>query len=55
MALAKDRGAVGASDSRMELLFQSGSTLRAAVDAMEVLTAREYWPMPTYGDLTFRI
>ena len=29
--------------------------LREIVDAMEVLTAREYWPMPTYGDLTFRI
>ena len=29
--------------------------LRAAVDAMEVITAREYWPMPTYGDITFRI
>jgi glutamine synthetase type III len=29
--------------------------LREVVDAMEVLTAREYWPMPTYGDLTFRI
>ena len=29
--------------------------LRKVVDAMEVLTAREYWPMPTYGDITFRI
>jgi glutamine synthetase type III len=29
--------------------------LRSAVDAMEVLTAREFWPMPTYGDITFRI
>ena len=29
--------------------------LRAAVDAMEILTAREYWPMPTYGDITFKI
>ena len=29
--------------------------LRAAVDAMEILTAREFWPMPTYGDITFRI
>ena len=29
--------------------------LRAAVDAMEVLTAREYWPVPTYGDITFKI
>ena len=29
--------------------------LRRQVDAMEVLTSREYWPMPTYGDITFRI
>ena len=29
--------------------------LRKQVDAMEILTAREYWPMPTYGDITFRI
>ncbi len=29
--------------------------LRRVVDSMEVLTAREYWPMPTYGDITFRI
>ena len=30
-------------------------TLRRLVDSMEVLCAREYWPMPTYGDITFRI
>lgn len=29
--------------------------LRKAVDDMEVLTAREAWPMPTYGDITFRV
>ena len=29
--------------------------LRRYVDDMEILTAREYWPMPTYGDITFRI
>ncbi len=29
--------------------------LRRIVDSMEVLTAREYWPMPTYGDITFKI
>ncbi len=29
--------------------------LRRAVDEMETLTAREYWPMPTYGDITFKI
>ena len=30
-------------------------TLRRYVDEMEVLTAREAWPMPTYGDLTYRV
>jgi glutamine synthetase len=30
-------------------------TLRKCVDAMEVLCSREYWPVPTYGDITFRI
>ena len=29
--------------------------LRRAVDSMEVLTARESWPMPTYGDIIFKI
>ena len=29
--------------------------LRRLVDSMEVLCAREAWPMPTYGDITFRI
>lgn len=29
--------------------------LRKVVDEMEVLTAREAWPMPTYGDMIFKI
>ncbi len=29
--------------------------LRAAVDAMETLTAAELWPFPTYGELTFGV
>ena len=29
--------------------------LRHTVDEMETLTAREYWPVPTYGDLTFGV
>ena len=29
--------------------------LRKNVDAMEVLTAREVWPVPTYGDIIFKI
>ncbi len=29
--------------------------LRRVVDEMEILTSRDAWPMPTYGDITFRI
>lgn len=29
--------------------------LRRVVDEMEALTAREAWPMPTYGDIIFRV
>ena len=31
------------------------SELRLAVDRMEVLTASDLWPVPTYGDLMFRV
>jgi glutamine synthetase len=31
------------------------TALRKLVDEMEVLTAREAWPMPTYGDIIFKI
>ena len=31
------------------------NALRANVDAMEILVAREAWPMPTYGDIIFKI
>ncbi len=34
---------------------QKMAELRRTVDAMEILTAREFWPVPTYGDITFRI
>ncbi len=29
--------------------------LRASIDEMETVTAAEYWPMPTYGDLLFGV
>ena len=31
------------------------SKLRAAVDGMETLTASNLWPVPTYGDMMFRV
>ena len=29
--------------------------LRRLVDEMETMTSSEYWPMPNYGDMMFRI
>ncbi len=31
------------------------SELRAIVDEMETMTASEYWPLPSYGDMMFRV
>ena len=38
-----------------ESVIPKMDALRKLVDTMETLTAREYWPMPTYGDMLFRI
>ncbi len=38
-----------------EKLLPAMARLRHAVDGMEVVTARDYWPVPTYGDLTYRV
>ena len=29
--------------------------LRAAVDAMEIITDRDHWPVPTYNDMLFYV
>jgi glutamine synthetase len=29
--------------------------LRAAVDEAETLTASDFWPFPTYGDILFSV
>ena len=34
---------------------QKMNSLRAVVDEMESLTARDAWPMPTYADIMFRV
>ena len=38
-----------------DMVIPAMDKLRAAVDAMEVLCAREFWPVPTYGDMTFGV
>ena len=29
--------------------------LRVTCDRMELFTAKEYWPLPSYGDLLFSV
>ena len=39
----------------MNSVIPKMDALRRAVDKMETLTARDAWPVPSYGDMTFRI
>ncbi len=50
IANAKERAACYCSHV-MPLMAE----LRAAVDTMETLTASKLWPVPTYGDMMFRV
>ena len=55
-----ERIAVGKSDEESSYYYKNTvenkmTALRRYVDEMETLTAREAWPMPTYGDMTFRV
>ena len=39
----------------MEATPAAMNELRAVVDQMEVDTASQFWPYPSYGDLMFRV
>ena len=39
----------------MKSVIPKMEALCRTVDAMEILTAREFWPVPTYGDILFRV
>ena len=41
------------SEAIRDQLLPRMAELRAVADEAEVMTAREYWPFPTYGDLLF--
>jgi glutamine synthetase len=46
---------VARAEAYRDLVLPAMETLRTNVDAMETITASKYWPIPTYGDLLFRI
>ena len=38
-----------------ERVVPAMASLRAPVDRLEMLVDKEYWPMPSYGDLIFEV
>ena len=46
---------VARAESYHDNVIPALETLREHVDAMEELTSSEYWPLPTYGDMMFKV
>ena len=46
---------VARAESYHDNVIPAMETLREHVDAMEELTSSEYWPLPTYGDMMFKV
>ena len=46
---------VSRAEAYRDLVIPTMNALRSCVDEMETLTASEYWPLPTYGDMMFRV
>ncbi len=50
------KGEIGEeADAVRDLLIPAMSELRVACDEAETVTASEYWPFPTYGDLLYSV
>ena len=52
---ASQQGAEKMAEAYLEKVIPQMNRLRAKVDTMETLTASEYWPFPTYGEMLFGI
>ena len=52
---AAEKDTVKRAKAYCEAVLPAMATLRRHVDKMERLTASEYWPFPTYGDMMFKV
>ncbi len=43
------------AEAYRDLVLPAMDALRETVDEMETMTSSEYWPLPTYGDMMFKI
>lgn len=48
-------GSLAMAEYYRDAVVAAMSELRAAVDEMETLTASDYWPYPTYGEILFSV
>lgn len=54
-ALSQAADIIAASNAVRDTLLPKMDELRAACDEAETLTAKSYWPFPSYGDLLFSV
>ena len=52
---AAEKDTVKRAEAYCNVVIPAMATLRRHVDKMERLTASEYWPFPTYGDMMFKV
>ena len=55
MAEVKITDARLAARTFRDVIFADMQRVRKAVDEAEKITAKEFWPVPNYGDLIFRV
>lgn len=53
-AVTKEEGVEQANYFK-DIVFPAMADLRAPIDALELIIAKEAWPVPTYGDLLFEV
>ena len=54
-ALSSIGGAIEQANAIRDTLLDRMSELRLACDEAETITAKKYWPYPSYGDLLFGV
>jgi glutamine synthetase len=50
----KTSGTISAAIRYSERVIPVMAVLRMRVDTLETLTAKDAWPLPTYGEMTYR-
>ena len=46
---------VARAESYHDNVVPAMSALRAYIDEIETMTSSDYWPLPTYGDMMFKV